>query len=342
LPFAAPDPAAVWTASGQPARVTVDPTSDGYVYQVNGQVDVIRGMGYNPPVEHLGREARQARLERDLGLMRAAGVNTLIGWNPAAIDALTLDVAQAHGIGVALPFDVDFRLDFRDEANRGRFRDAVLSWVDQYGQHPALRIWAIGNEVLQRSVPPSWCSTPPTPDSAARAEAWAGLLVEVADLVHAHDPLHPIMYRDAEDAYLSWIARALEERPAERPWLIYGTNAYTERLVEILDGWPARAPRMPLVVSEFAPLDAARGQRADLLREQWLAIRSRRAYVLGGAVYVWSTDGPEEVDRSFGLVDEAGQPVDDALDTIAALYRADADDNLADAGRQSTAADGMP
>jgi hypothetical protein len=49
-------------------------------------------------------------------------------------------------------------------------------------------------------------------------------------------------------------------------------------------------------------------------------IRAFPAFVVGGAVYVWSTDGPEEVDRQFGLVDEHGAPVDDALDTIAELY----------------------
>ena len=69
--------------------------------------------------------------------------------------------------------------------------------------------------------------------------------------------------------------------------------------------------------------NAPHGERADRFRDTGRTIRARPEYVLGGAVYVWSTDGPEEVDRQFGLVDAGGQPVDDALDAISALYHAD-------------------
>jgi hypothetical protein len=322
-PFAPPDPNVSWSAGKSPTSTRIVRHGDGFSYLVNGVPAIIRGMGYNPPVDGLSIADRHARLTRDVRLMRTAGVNTLIGWNPAAIDGLTLDVAHQHDLGVALPFDVDFEADYRDPAVRDAFRAAVLAWVEQYRQHPAVRMWAIGNEVLQRSVPPVWCSSPPTDEAASRADAWASLLVEVADRVHAADPLHPIMTRDAEDAYVGWVGRALQAQSADRPWLIYGTNAYTPRLAEILDRWPGQGWSSPLLVSEFAPLDAPRGQRADLLRDQWSTIQAYASYVLGGAVYVWSTDGPEDVDRSFGLVDENTQPVDDALDAIAELYRAD-------------------
>jgi hypothetical protein len=282
-------------------------------------------MGYNPPIGGLAPDARRLRLERDLGQMAAAGVNTLIAWNPAVVDGLALDVAQQVGIGVALPFDVDYTLDVTDAAIRRAFTQAVLTWVDQYQDHPALRMWAIGNEVLQRSVPPAWCSTAPTANQAAWASAWATLLVDVADEVHDRDAGHPVLYREAEDAYAPWLAAALAARPADRPWLVYGVNAYTPRLTEILAGWHDRAIPTALLVSEFAPLDAPRGERADRFRTIWQSIREAPPYVLGGAAYVWSTDGPEAVDRAFGLVDESGEPVDDALDAIAELYHADAE-----------------
>jgi len=323
LPFGQPDPSIAWVANDQASVVRITRGADGFQYESGGQPTIIRGMGYNPRVDGMSVPERQSRLDRDFAMMQSSGVNTLIGWNPAVFDGLALDVAQAHDLGVALPFDVDFTADYRDRAVRQRFRDAVLSWVEQYRRHPALRLWAIGNEVLQRSVPPAWCAAPPTPEASARAEAWASLLVETADLVHEHDPDHPVMYRDAEDAYAGWLMRALAARPADRPWLIYGTNAYTSRLPEILDAWASQSIALPLLVSEFAPLDAPRGQRADLLRQQWAIIREPRPYVLGGAVYVWSTDGPEEVDRAFGLVDERGRPVDDALEAVAGLYLAD-------------------
>jgi hypothetical protein len=324
LPFAPPDPNGSWAATPAPTPTTIAQTGSTYQYRVDGDVQAIRGMGYNPPDTYPGPAARRTRLERDLGLMAAAGVNTLIGWNPAAVDGLTLDVAQQAGLGVALPFDVDFTLDVRDAGVRRAFIAAVLGWVEQYRFHPAVRMWAIGNEVLQRSVPPTWCGTGPSESQAAWADAWSTLLLETADLIHARDPSHPVLYREAEDSYAPWLARALAASPADRPWLLYGVNAYTPRLAEILDGWPERGIPTALLVSEYAPLNAPHGERADHFRELWGAIRARATYVLGGAVYVWSTDGPEEVDRAFGLVDADGTPVDDALETIATLYHADA------------------
>jgi hypothetical protein len=53
----------------------------------------------------------------------------------------------------------------------------------------------------------------------------------------------------------------------------------------------------------------------------WKAIRGANGWVLGGAVYAWTTDGPEEVDRVFGLVDADGTPVDGAFAMIGSLYR---------------------
>ena len=48
-------------------------------------------------------------------------------------------------------------------------------------------------------------------------------------------------------------------------------------------------------------------------------IRARPDYVLGAAPYVWSVEGPEPVDRLFGLT-EGGKPVDSALGTLRDMY----------------------
>ena len=327
-PFSPPDLGDRWTASPAMSVTAITQVDGAYRYEVGGRAETIRGMGYNPPTAAASMGERRARLERDLDLMAVAGVNTLIGWNPAAIDGLTLDVAAQVGLGVALPFDVDFTLDVRDTSVRRAFSASVLDWVERYRLHPAVRIWAVGNEVLQRSVPPAWCGTAPSSSQAAWADAWSSLLVEVADQIHALDPHHPVLYREAEDSYAPWLARALAANPADRPWLVYGVNAYTPRLAEIFDGWPERGIPTSLLVSEYAPLNAPHGERAEHFREIWGVIRARSSFVLGGAVYVWSTDGPEEVDRAFGLVDAGGAPVDDALDTISALYHSDARSDL--------------
>jgi len=42
--------------------------------------------------------------------------------------------------------------------------------------------------------------------------------------------------------------------------------------------------------------------------------------VLGGLAYTWATNGPEDLDRVFGLVDTDGKPTDTALSALAAGY----------------------
>ena len=61
-------------------------------------------------------------------------------------------------------------------------------------------------------------------------------------------------------------------------------------------------------------------------------IRAQPDRVIGGAPYVWTTAGPEEVDRIFGLVDRDGQPVDGSLAAIGRLYRGDLARRAAGAG----------
>jgi hypothetical protein len=323
-PFAAPALGSASATGGRPSHVSVDGRGYHFTLRLDGSPYVVRGMGYNTRTEGWSETDRRALLERDFRSMTGAGINTVIGWNPAELDGLALDVAAPSGLGLVLPFDFDFSADYRGHDARGAVSRLVLAWVQQYREHPALRFWGIGNEVLQRVVPPNWCATPPTDEAAERARAFTSLLVELIDQVHAMDPYHPILYRDAEIAYAGWFGDALGAVPAERPWLVYGINAFTPRLGQILDDWPGQGIDAPVLVSEYGMLGAERGTRAQPLRDLWSTIRTRSRYVLGGAAYVWYADGPEEVDQLFGLVDPYGQPVDDALDAIRELYLTDA------------------
>jgi hypothetical protein len=321
-PFGFPDPAQAVAGAQFGARaVTVEQSASGFVYRVNGISEPVRGMGYNASLSALPLEERRATLARDFAAMRNAGVNTVFGWDPAEFDGLLLDVAEAHGLGVAMPYDVDFTVNLDDPAERARTRAEVLSLVERYYQHPAVRMWAVGNELLQRTVPPVWCPAESFDQaSTARARALSAFIVETADAVHQRDPNHPVIYREAEEAYTSWIADAMRDRPAARPWLIYGVNGFTSRLGNVLDNLPGRGIDGPVLVSEFAPWDAERGARSTGLRDLWGQIQARGGQVIGASVYVWFADGPETVDQQFGLVDSQGNPVDDALATIAELF----------------------
>ncbi len=331
---AAPQASTRSLAEVSPSVVVVSGSGYRYQYTVNGVPQVIRGIGYNVRYRTLPLDERVRRLDRDFALLQKAGVNTVFGWEPAEFDSVLLDVAQRHGLGVALSFEMDPEAAYADPAVRQRITRDVLDWVALHRAHPSLRMWAIGNEVLHKLVYPSWM--PMRSDAAweQRAREFAAFYVQLIDKVHAADPDHPVIHRDAEDAYLTWLRDAMHaslpqvdvlprdaQADARRPWFIYGVNSYTPRLAQILTSWPSQDWDVPLFVSEFAPGGMSPSDRPQGLREMWKMIRRANGWVLGGSVYAWTTDGPEEVDRVFGLTDQDGQPVDGAFAAISAVYR---------------------
>ena len=76
-----------------------------------------------------------------------------------------------------------------------------------------------------------------------------------------------------------------------------------------------------LWVSEFAPGGEAVPDRPAGFATMWGYVRKHPDWVLGGAVYAWTRNGPEGVDRNFGLTDD-GVPVDgESLDMLSTLFQ---------------------
>jgi hypothetical protein len=303
-----------------PSRVEL--VGHGYDYRlfVDGQPQLVRGMGYNVQYRDLPTEERVQRYDRDFAQMRALGVNVIFGWFEDQFDQVLLDAAARHGLGVGLPFELNQDLDYDDPAVGARLRAAVLEQVARYRSQPAVWFWTPGNEVIHRLIFPSWLRQQSDPVRAARADSFARFYVGLIDQIHALDPDHPVVYRDAEDAYLGRIRDELQRGGLARPWFAYGANVYTRRLAEILQNWPQQRLDAPLLVSEFAPGGTGPADRPEGFRRMWQTIRAYPRWVIGGAVYTWSSDGPEELDRVFGLVAGDGQPRDGALAAIGDLF----------------------
>jgi hypothetical protein len=317
-------------ASSQPlppsrVEVSVDDAGNAQLL-VNGQPEVIRGMGLNTQYTRmLTPPQRAARLDSDFAMLRSMGVNTVLGWDPSEFDSLLLDRALDHGLGVVMPFDIDPGTDFTDPAIRAQLTRQVLDWVATYRSHPAVRMWGIGNEVLHKIVHPVWLGGPQDASHVQMARAFVDWTVETADAVHALDPDHPVTYRDAEDAFANWMVEGLHRHglPEARMWFLWGVNCYTNRLDQIEDNWPKVGMESPMWVSEFAPGGLAIPDRPDGFQAMWTTIRQHAAWTLGGAAYAWTRNGPEGVDRNLGLTDD-GVPVDGrSLERLAQLYRAE-------------------
>ncbi len=303
-----------------PTSVVINGGDFHYHSSVNGEPSTIRGMGYNVRYAHLSTEERRALYDRDFALMSTMGVNTVVGWEAREFDELTLERAAAHGLGVVPPFEMRPDVDYTDEAVRTETMTEALAWVRRYKEYPAVRMWALGNEILHKLVFPSWMPVQAEPWREERARAFADLLVTMADRVRAEDPLHPVVYTDAEDAYVGYVREAILADGQPRPWFVYGINAYTPRLRSMIESWPSVGFDTPLFISEFAPGGLSAQDRPAGLRDMWDVVKSFDDRVLGGAVYSWTVEGPEEVDRVFGLVDANGAPVDGALNAVARMY----------------------
>ena len=308
-----------------PTPVSIVQQSDGgWRYLVDGTPETIRGVGYNPWYAALSTTQRESLYDRDFSDMRRLGINTIEGWFENQFDSVTLDAAARNGIGVLMPFELNQDLDYTDPAVRANILDRLSAYVEQHRNDPAVRMWAPGNENLHRILYAHWVSQLNDPRARARAEAMEAFLPVVVDRIHELDPNHPVLYRDAEDVYLGWISNGFAQAGGERPWLVYGANVYTDqRLQEIISAWPAQWPGHPLLISEFAPGGVSPAQRPLVFDQQWQLIRSRPRVVLGGLAYTWATNGPEDLDRVFGLVDPNGVPTDGALAALSANYRTD-------------------
>lgn len=310
-------------AGSTPVRIARQPDGS-WEYVVDGTAETIRGVGYNPWYAGLSPAQRAELYDRDFSDMQRLGINTIEGWFENQFDSVTLDAAARNGIGVLMPFELNQDWDYTDPAVRESILDRVSAYVEKYKNHPAVRMWAPGNENLHRVLYAHWVSQTKVPGARAKAEAIAAFLPVLVDRIHELDPNHPVVYRDAEDAYMAWITQGFHQSGGDRPWLVYGANVYSaQRLQDIISKWPSQWPGRPLLISEFAPGGEGPAERPFDYERQWQVIRSRPDVVLGGLAYTWATNGPEDLDRVFGLVDASGVPTDGALAALSAAYLGD-------------------
>ena len=310
------------SATAGPSHVQVVRDADGtWQYLVNGTPEVLRGVGYNPQYAGLPDDQRAQLYQRDFSAMRQLGINTIEGWFEPQFDQVTLDAAARNGIGVLMPFELNQDWPYDNPNVQQSILDHVSAYVEKYKDDPAVRMWAPGNEDLHRILYPHLRDQGDNPAVRAQADAFAAFLPRLVDRVHELDPNHPVIYRDAEDVYLPRLKASFEATGVDRPWLVYGANVYAEpRLQQIISAWPSQFLDMPLVISEYAPGGDGPTQRPLGYQEDWATIRSRPGVVLGGLAYTWATNGPEQLDRVFGLVDAQGVPTDGALAALSAAY----------------------
>jgi hypothetical protein len=303
-------PATAWAGS----VVTAGPAPGGrYAYTVNGVEQLFVGMGYNPIYRNLTADQRATNYRRDFKTLCLSGVNTITGWDADKgyeqdkFDELTLNMANQYGIGVVMPIYMPADVNYADPDIIGSLLQTTVAKLQRFRINPALRMWGVGNEVLVK--------LPPEMDAS-----FLQVYLNVIDLVHQMDPYHPVIYREAEDEFVPVLAQLLRDSGDKRPWLLYGMNVYDKDPEPLLRRWPSYGLERPLFVSEFGSQGAGPGGRAAGYASMWRGIRGHPDYVLGGAPYAWSVDGPEPTDKIWGLTNSLGAPVDGTLAALQQLW----------------------
>ena len=147
---------------GGAAVVSIQMDENGFQLIRDGSPYFIKGIGGH---RHLERAV-------------AAGANSIRTWSSHEAGQV-LDQAERLGMTVTLGIWLSHKPeDYLDPDYRDRKRKAVVELANRHRAHPALLMWALGNEInlLGASTPFAW-----------------EFVNELADLIKTADPRHPVI-----------------------------------------------------------------------------------------------------------------------------------------------------
>lgn len=229
-------------------------------------------------------------------------------------------IDRAHELGLTMTVGIwvqQARRGFKFDGGPAvqKQRDMVRNAVRKYRDHPATLVWGLGNEV-EIAV---------SPDNPA---LW-GELNELAKIVKAEDPDHPVMTIIA-GAHPDKVKVIMQYYPEID---ILGVNAYGENAAktpEILKsvGWTK-----PWVFTEFgpsgpwsarkmewnAPIEPTGEQKVKMYRAGWeAAIKADDGQFLGGYAFIWGHK-QEATQTWFGMFLPTGERTA-AVDVVKQLW----------------------
>lgn len=238
-----------------------------------------------------------------LDVAAAAGVNTIRTWSGKHLDdGNLLDEAHRHGMGVVVGLWMGHKrdgFDYADPVMVAKQREGLKQEILKYKDHPAVLIWAVGNEAEARGGQPY--------------EA----INEVAAFIKEVDPNHPTMTVLAGSS----VERITAVR--ERAPLIdilgmntYGSYANVPKNVRKA-GWTG-----PYMVTEIGingtwehsnrtdwgvPTEPPSGIKADIYRERYTYLLADRNQCLGVFPFKWGYV-PKGTSSWFSLFHANGEP----------------------------------
>ncbi len=316
-----------------PSVVGIRPDARGLAWTVNGSPMMITGMNYNVNYTGLPETVKRSLHQRDFKLMQAMGVNAIVGWG--IYDQVTLEIAQQFGIGVIMPFDLDPKAPFDNKDYREEVKSEFRAYIKRFKDYPAMWAWNPGGDELLYRMDTEEHRT------SDKIQTAADFLIELATLAASLDPNHVSVIKEPRDFYVPALDTAIKKLRATSPkpdpsmYLVFGVNVYghPDDVTAAIQAAKRNAEQrmgIGFLVTEYAPFELPRRDRAEYYGEIWDAIRANSPN--GGMVYVFGPDQPNAafpdpynalhlLVNEFSLVDNQGQPVDNALCTLATKYK---------------------
>ncbi len=243
--------------------------------------------------------------------LKRVGGNSIRTWHTEDAQEI-LDSAYKHGITVTLGLTVR---NYKSELARRRQLRAIKRDVQRYKNHPALLMWAVGNEVHQVY-----------PD----IKAWL-LINELAGVVKAEDPNHPTTttlagYTRLNMPFLRMLAPNID---------IISVNAFNDlknvagKIRNPFWGWDGA-----YIVSEWGPpgywedqeiktpwnatVEKTSTEKAILYRQNYTYIKQDSEQCIGSYVFYWGKK-QERTPTLFSMFTADGKPTE-AVDAMEELW----------------------
>jgi hypothetical protein len=285
--------------AAQPVKVELRETPAGFELRRGGVPFFVRGAG---GVQHLDRLA-------------ASGANSVRTWGADQTEKV-IDQAQQLGLAVCAGLWIEHErsgFNYDDpvavQAQIARHKRTV----DQYKNHPALLLWAVGNEVEARATNP---------------RVW-DVIEAVAAYIKQTDPNHPVIVVTAHVSAAA-VAQIRQRCPSVD---LLGCNSYAGLCVLAEDvrrcGWPG-----PYLVTEWgsdgnwevpktpwgAELEATSTEKAFQFALRYPLIVQDHARCLGSYAFYWDQK-QETTPTWFNLFTENGAETE-AIEVLQYLWTA--------------------
>ncbi len=232
-----------------------------------------------------------------------AGANTIRTWSIQHLDnGRILDEAHKRGMGVVIGLWLGHKrdgFDYADPQMVAKQYEELTKEILKYKDHPAVLIWAVGNEAEARGGQPY--------------EA----MNEIAKFIHKVDPNHPTMTVLAGSA----VERITAVRTRAPEIDILGMNTYGSYKNVPLNvkkaGWTG-----PYMITEIGingtwetsyrtdwkvPIEPPSGIKADIYRERYEYLMQDKNHCLGVFPFKWGYV-PKGTSTWFSLFHENGEP----------------------------------